>query len=427
MKRFLLLFSVLSSCLHAETLDLATVLKLAGANATEVQIAEAKLTEAQGAEQQRVLAFQPTVNVGVGYKAHSGQLQDVVGTVITTDKQSTTLGPVAVLDLPLAEAIYKRLAAKQTALAGERDVETQRLMMQARAVVAYFELVQAQAVYAVAQESVRISQNYGKQVSSAVTAGLTFKGDALRVEVQTHRNQLVAEKAQAGIHQSGVRLAQILRLEQDLSLRAAETEPRLLKLQTTRGTVQELAERARRQRPEFARQIAALAAAQAERDAVVKGPWVPTLTAQSFVGGLAGGVSGQGSTGLRGSQDYFVGLSWKIGAGGLLDRGKQKVAEARLRQVELEEQRLGDAITAEVTALYARCGSLVQQVATAQKAVAAAQENVRLTAERKDFAVGVVLETLLAEQELTQVRMDYLRAITEHNAAQYLLLKAIGE
>jgi outer membrane protein TolC len=173
--------------------------------------------------------------------------------------------------------------------------------------------------------------------------------------------------------------------------------------------------------------IAYLAAAQAERDAAVKGPWIPTLSAQAFTGGLGGGISGQSSTGLRGSQDYFVGLSWKIGFGGLLDKGRQAATEAKLKQTSLQAEKVQESITAEVTALHARCHSLAAQVTTAKLAVAAAEENNRLTHERQEFAVGVVLETILAEQELTQARMDYLRAVTEHNAAQYLLLKAIGE
>lgn len=427
MRTLLLTTLTLCSVAYAERVDLPTVLRLAGANAIEVQLAQAKLQEAVGAEEQRVMAFLPTMTVGVGYKAHQGQLQDVVGTVIRTDKQSVTLGPAAALELPLGDAIYRRLAARQSRVAAEKDVESQRLVMQAQAAVAYFDLVQAQAMRAVALDAVRISQGYGKQVSNAVAAGVAFKGDALRVEVQTQKNQLVAEKAESAVKQSGIRLAQILRLDQGDALSAAETEPRLLHLASTQGSAAALAERARQQRPERARLVAALAAAQAEHDAVVKGPWVPTLSAQAFTGGLSGGVQGQQSTGMRGSQDYFIGLSWKIGVGGLLDRGRQKIAEAKMKQTSLEQERVQEAITAEVTALHARCGNLATQVKTAKAAVAAAEENNRLTHERQEFAVGVVLETILAEQELTQARIDYLKAVTEHNAAQYLLLKALGE
>jgi outer membrane protein TolC len=36
------------------------------------------------------------------------------------------------------------------------------------------------------------------------------------------------------------------------------------------------------------------------------------------------------------------------------------------------------------------------------------------------------LENILAEQDLTKARHDYLRAVAEHNKAQYALSKAVG-
>jgi outer membrane protein TolC len=41
--------------------------------------------------------------------------------------------------------------------------------------------------------------------------------------------------------------------------------------------------------------------------------------------------------------------------------------------------------------------------------------------------VGIVLETVQTEQELTRARLDYLRAIAEFDKAQYALLRATGK
>jgi outer membrane protein TolC len=40
--------------------------------------------------------------------------------------------------------------------------------------------------------------------------------------------------------------------------------------------------------------------------------------------------------------------------------------------------------------------------------------------------VGVVLETLQAEQDLTRARLDYLKTVAEFNGAQYALSRATG-
>jgi len=49
-------------------------------------------------------------------------------------------------------------------------------------------------------------------------AGVAFKGDALRVDVQTRRNQLDLEKAKGAVQQASVQLAAMLRLDPSVDL-----------------------------------------------------------------------------------------------------------------------------------------------------------------------------------------------------------------
>lgn len=409
----------------AAPIDLPTALRLAGASQLDVQMAEQKLEEARGNEQQRVLAFIPTLSAGMGYKNHQGAVQEVGGKVIDVSKQSYNLGGTVSLDLQLGEAWYRHLAAQQQSQAASKEVESQRLATLAKAAAGYFELVRAQAVVAVAGDAVKISQSYGKQVENAVQAGVAFKGDALRVDVQMRRNQLDLEKARGAVKQASVQLAALLRLDPAVTLEAADGEPVPLKFASTSGDVKALTQKALDQRPELARQLALLAAARHERDAATRGPWVPTLSAGVFAGGLDGGTN-TSTRGLSDSEDYFIGLSWKIGAGGLFDRGRTRSANARLKQVELQETQIKEAIVAEVVSAQEQVKSLARQVDAAREGVKAAEENNRLTHERQEFAVGIVLETVLAEQELTRARMDYVGTVTAHNAAQYDLMKALG-
>ena len=75
---------------------------------------------------------------------------------------------------------------------------------------------------------------------------------------------------------------------------------------------------------------------------------------------------------------------------------------------------------------HARAQSLQDQLATTKQNLATASETLRLTRERKEYGVGVVLEDIQAQQELTRARSDYLTVIAEYNKAQYALSKAIG-
>ena len=73
-----------------------------------------------------------------------------------------------------------------------------------------------------------------------------------------------------------------------------------------------------------------------------------------------------------------------------------------------------------------RVQSLGDQIDSAKRVLSAAEEGLRLTQLRKEFAVGIVLENIQAEQDLTRARFDYLKAIADFNSAQYVLSRAIG-
>ena len=54
-----------------------------------------------------------------------------------------------------------------------------------------------------------------------------------------------------------------------------------------------------------------------------------------------------------------------------------------------------------------RADSISDQLVTAQRAITAAEKSFRLAQQRREFGVGIVLETVQAEQELTRSRADF--------------------
>jgi outer membrane protein TolC len=97
-----------------------------------------------------------------------------------------------------------------------------------------------------------------------------------------------------------------------------------------------------------------------------------------------------------------------------------------LRLAALNHEKLRDELTRQAVAAFARWQSLSDQLSSARAALNAAEEGLRLAQQRKEFAVGVVLETIQAEQDLTRARLDYLKTIAELNKAQYELLRIMG-
>ena len=409
-----------------QPIDLASALRLAGAQNLDVQIARERLREAQANHQSAVAQFFPWISPGITYRRHDDNIQDVSGNIVGVNKYSYAPGATVAAQVDLGDAIYKSLASKQLAGAAGHALEAQRQDTVLAAAQGYFDLALAQGALAAARESVKISEDYETQIRNAVAAGIAFKGDALRAVVQLERNQLTLRQAEEQRRVGAARLAQTLRLNPVVELVAQDAELAPLTLIETNTALDSVVARTLASRPELKQSQSLVTAAKDARNGATYGLLIPTVGAQAFFGGLGGGRSGVDDT-FGPQEDYLVGASWRIGPGGLFDFSRVHAGDARLKAAQLGADKVRDEITRQAVEAFARWQSLADQLQTAKRALAAAEEGFRLAQQRKEFAVGVVLETLQAEQDLTRTRLDYLRAIAEFNKAQYALSKATGK
>jgi outer membrane protein TolC len=287
-------------------------------------------------------------------------------------------------------------------------------------------LVRARAAVGVSAEAVRIAVDYGGQVKQAVDAGIAFKGDFFRAKAQVERNDLTRRQAREQQRIAAARLAQVLHISPTVNLLPEDGAPAPMTFADASRPLDALTAQALASRPEMEMSAEQLAAAISASAGAKWAPLVPTLRAEYFYGGLGGGVGDGGARQFDESHDYGIGLTWRIGPGGLFDPSRQHLADARQRGVGIERDKLRDEITRQVVEAHTRVRSLGDQLGYARKALEAAQQVLKLTGERKAFAVGEVLENVVAEQDLTRARLDYLAVVTEHNRAQFLLRRAVG-
>jgi len=407
-------------------IDLATALRLAGANAIDVQIARERLSAAKAVAVSTLSQFLPWLSAGTTYRRHGALIQDVVGNILTANKESYTVGPSANLQVDVGDALFRTLAARQAARAADRQVESQRQEALLRAAQAYFDLLEAQAFVAAATESLDIARTYESQLQRAVEAGIAFKGDALRVRVQAQRNQLTLQQAREQQRIQAARLAEILRLDAAVELVGDDVELAPLAVTSSADAPMDaLVRQAVAARPEIAEAESNVQAATETEKAAVYGPLIPTVAGQAFLGGLGGGKQSGPST-FGASRDYFGTIGWRIGPGGLFDIGRVRASRARLAEARWNVDRLRDSVARQVVETRTRVESQQQQVETAKEALGAAEEALRLTRARQEFEVGAVLENILAEQDQARARQDYARALGEFNKAQYGLSRALG-
>lgn len=407
-------------------IDLPTALRLAGAQNLDIQIAREHLNEALANRESALEQFLPWIAPGVAYHRRDGVAQAVPSGVISDAHfQSYSPGAALTAQMVLGDAIYNSLAAKQLVKASDQALETQRQDSTVSAAQGYFDLAKAQALVGVVRQAQATSQDYQQQLHAGVAAGIAFRGDELRVQSQTEHYAITLRQALEQQRVAAANLAQLLHLDSRVELIPQETELVPLTLFATNTPLDRLIGQALALRPELKQSQAFISAARAGKNGAVYGPLIPSVGAQAFGGGLGGGPDG-GPSNFGAEGDYFVGLSWKIGPGGLFDPGRVNASKARLAAAHLSDSRLKDIIISQVVSSLARVQSLAGQIELAKHNLTTATETLRLTRERKQFGVGVVLEDIQAQQDLNQARSDFVTALAEYNKAQYGLSRAAG-
>jgi OMF family outer membrane factor len=258
-----------------------------------------------------------------------------------------------------------------------------------------------------------------------VEAGIAFRADELRVQVQTERNNLALQQAQQNERTAATVLAQVLHLDPAVRLVATNRDMIPLAIIRDSRSVSMLIEQALIARPELGQTNALVESANYTKQGATIGPVLPTVSGQAFTGQF-GGDSDKFPSRSGGSQDYAVSLGWRIGPGGLFDVPRIDAAAARLRTARLIADRTRDDVIGQVVDAHTRVLSLRGQIDQAARALDAAAETLKLSEERKEFAVGNVLEVIQAEQDLTRAQSDYANAVVDYNKGQYALTRAIG-
>jgi outer membrane protein TolC len=411
-------------------IDLATVLRLAGAQNLDVQLARGAVDEAQANYTSAVERFLPSLVPSASYLRHTGRDQRVEGPLLDVSKHSDTTGAYLTAQIPVGDAIFSALQAHQLVAANDAGATAQERDSALAAAQQYFDLVRARALVGVMGDALSISQSYELQLNEAVRIGIAFKGDAFRVQTQTQRLQLDLTRARQQQRLSAARLVQTLHLEPLLELIPAEREPAPLALADLSKSPKELIRTALENRPELARSTALIGAAEQSRRGAIYGPLIPTIGGQAFAGEFDGGgdvrVNAITANGGGPRQDYAVGLSWRIGPGGLFDWGRIRASGARLTAAQLSDEKLRDQISREVVDAYTQVQSLFEQLRVARLNLSSAEETLRLTRHRKELGVGVVLEDIQAQQELLKARTDYVGIVSQLNQEQYGLMRSVG-
>lgn len=115
-------------------------------------------------------------------------------------------------------------------------------------------------------------------------------------------------------------------------------------------------------------------------------------------------------------------VSWNLFDGGATKAAVEQASE-QVRQLEAALAELRNGIALEVTSAFLNVESPKQRVKTAEKAVAIAEEGVRLGYQN---GVNTITDFLTAQAELTQAQISLVVALSDLRVAEAQLWFALG-
>jgi outer membrane protein TolC len=420
-------------------LDLATALGMTQAQNPRVAFAQAQIAQAYAQFGAARVLWLPSIRAGTNYNKHEGRLQDVEGEnrEISRGAAYGGLGASAVGAASPAipgiyamfhttDAIYQRritgYALDAREYQGDAVINDQLL----ETALAYVTLLDALQRKAIAGETLRHAEQLTHITSDFARTGAGNLADADRAAaaLALFRNDVVRADEAAVV--ASARLAQ--QLSADPSLLIVPQEPSAIPIHLVpidALPVGELVATGLSNRPELSANRAIVCEAVNRLRREEHAPWLPSLLLGASYGAFGAGTGGQITNG--GDRfDFDAAAWWEVRNLGLGERAARENARAQIQQARMREIETLDLVAREVVEAHAQVSARRRQIEVAEEGIRAAQQSYERNVERIRNAQGLPIEVLQSIQALDAARREYLRAITDYNAAQFRLQRALG-
>jgi len=419
-------------------IDLPTAIHLAGGESLAVALARHQWREASARARAAEALWLPSIRAGFNYNKHEGVIQDVVGNAFNTSRGALYNGfgagavgagsptyPGLVANFHLADALTEPQAARWTASSRSRATTAAMNDALLEAGLAYVELLAAAQEAAVAADILDYARRLSDLTGEFAKNGAGTLADADRARAEANLRTLEVARAQEGFDVARARLGQLLRIDPLLRIVPLDDRVEPLEIVDPQLPTSELVARGLSSRPELAEQRdlvnAAVNRLRRERLAVLMPSVLVGTSYGAFGAGTGGKIDGYGDR-----FDLDAVAYWELKNLGVGNRAAASIAAARVDQERTRQLAAMDRVAREVVEADARLRARRDRMAAARDATAAAEDSLRRNTERIHNAIGLPIETLQALGALATARREYVRAVSDYNAAQLTLERAMG-
>jgi outer membrane protein TolC len=280
---------------------------------------------------------------------------------------------------------------------------------------AYYNVLRAQGAVNVAQAAADDAAEQLRLARAFVAAGTSAQFDVTRAEVTLADRQQTLITAQDNVGLAGAALNNVLARDVDTALNIAPLDV------TPDRTVDIAAQTAHalESRPEILQADLGIRINETNVGIQKHGNY-PTF---SFGANYNYNFTASGFNTNKGNYNYGLNMSWPVFDSGIT-RARVEEARSDTRVSQLQKKQLVRGVTLEVRQAGLRVQETADRFGVADKAVASAEEALRLARVRYQNGVSTQLEVIDAETQLTQARFnrnnglyDYLTARADFDAA----------
>ncbi|MFO0928811.1 MAG: TolC family protein [Gemmataceae bacterium] len=430
-------------CDRALPITLQAALQLAGVAPLDIGLAAARVRVAVAQLDQSRYLWLPSIQVGVDYFRHDGQIQDIRGYVFPTSRSAIMAGAGPNLVFATSDAVFGPLARLQGVRAGEARLQAAQNDALMAVAEAYFDVQQARGelvgALAVAYKADELVDRATKLAETLVPPV-----EVVRARTERARRRQQVERARERWRTASAELVRLLRLDPAAVVEPAEPPHLLVTLVQPGQKLDDLVAIALLHRPELAAQKALVQATLYQLRQEKLRPLMPSVlirgAATNPAGTLAGGVFGGGVNSQIGNfaarNSVDVQVLWEVQNLGLGNLARVRERRAENDQATLELFRTQDRVAAETVRAHAEVQAAARRVVDAEEGLRDAADSVQKNFEglRQTRTAGTVIllvirpqEAVASVQALAQAYTDFYQAVGDYDRAQFRLYRALGQ
>lgn len=413
--------SNLSAQGNTQAVDLMTVLKLGGANNLTIREFRQKQQLALADSEKASEWWLPDLYAGAMIHQLWGSAMNGDGRFFTNVNRQNFWGGAGVnASWDFGKEIYNERAERIKVQACQHLTQAERNKVLLEIIEAYFDFLTAQLYFNSYEKLIQQADTIANQINVQVEIGLRYESEYLLAK--SNQSHLKVEKlnAQMEFEKKSAALVELLNLKPGIKL--LSTEKLLVPLNLSEKLEPVMANDSLwTRRPEYRAATLLLRSLEEAKRSTTSGLWLPKLQVN-----INGSMFGDVISPLYPTSTINAALLWRIPLGRLTSGGElaQYDAKIALRQTQIRQ------VKARVTAEVARAQAIIStanlQMKIALEGSRLAQEALSQSMQRQKLGTVRPFEILQAQELYAKARLDYLKAVSTFNQAQYQLFVASG-